>query len=203
MHFAAFLVRHPVFTTRQFAHGCGIAVAAGSRTLTRLARETVAVRITRGVWAQPQHPRFSPYTAVPHLLASEQGYVSFLSAMHRHGLISQIPGSIHVATTGHRRTVDTPVGRYEFLHIKPTMMQTGIAESRTEPLYWMATAEKALLDTLYTGTRRGRRFVSLPALDLDSIDFPTLQALLDQQVPAIPIRRAIDGRLTALGLGSH
>ena len=203
MHFAAFLVRHPVFTTRQFAHGCGIAIAAGSRTLTRLARETVAVRITRGVWAQPEHPRFSPYTAVPHLLAGEQGYVSFLSAMHRHGLISQIPGSIHVATTGHGRTLDTPVGRYDFLHIKPTMMQAGIAESGTEPPYWMATAEKALLDTLYTGTRRGRRFASLPTLDLDSIDFPTLQALLDQQVSALPIRRAINGRLTAFGLTSH
>ena len=201
MHFAAFLVRYPVFTTRQFAHGCDIAVAAGSRTLTRLARETVVVRITRGVWAQPEHPRFSPYTAVPHLLASEQGYVSFLSAMHRHGLISQIPGSIHVATTGHRRTMDTPVGRYEFLHIKPAMMQAGIAESGTEPPYWMATVEKALLDTLYTGTRRGRRFASLPALDLDPIDFPTLQALLDQQVSALPIRHAINDRLTALGLG--
>ena len=200
MHFAAFLVRHPVFTTRQFAHGCDIAVAAGSRTLTRLARETVAVRITRGVWAQPEHPRFSPYTAVPHLLASEQGYVSFLSAMHRHGLISQIPGSIHVATTGHRRTMDTPVGRYEFLHIKPAMMQAGIAESGTEPPYWMATVEKALLDTLYTATRRGRRFASLPALDLDPIDFPTLRALLHQQVSALPIRHAINDRLTALGL---
>ena len=122
--------------------------------------------------------------------------------MHRHGLISQIPGSIHVATTGHRRTLDTPVGRYEFLHIKPTMMQAGIAESGTEPPYWMATAEKALLDTLYTGTRRGRRFASLPELDLDPIDLPALEELLDRQVAALPIRRAINGRLAALGLGS-
>ena len=83
------------------------------------------------------------------------------------------------------------------------MMQAGIAESGTEPPYWMATAEKALLDTLYTGTRRGRRFASLPTLDLDSIDFPTLQTLLDQQVSALPIRRAINGRLTAFGLTAH
>ena len=155
-------------------------------------------RLTRGVWAQPAHPRFTPTAAVPLLLGNEQGYVSFLSAMHLHGLISQIPGSIEIATTGHTRQLDTPVARYEFLRIQPAMMRQGIAASATEPPYNLATAAKALIDTLYIATRKRRRFASLPEVDMGEVDRAELQGLLDGQVRPGPIRSAIERRLAAL-----
>jgi predicted transcriptional regulator of viral defense system len=193
-----FLLNHAVFTTRQFAALCGVRVDAASRRLARLAAATGVTRVTRGLWCQPRHPRFSAYAAVPFLLANEHGYVSFLSAMHLHGLVSQIPGSIQVATTGHSRELTSSIGRFEFIQIKPQMMTAGIEASDTEPAYGIATAEKALLDTLYIATRKGNRFASLPEVDLTTVDLRTLRGLLDRQVQLPQVRRAIEVRLDAL-----
>ena len=198
MNAIAFLLVHAVFSTRQFAVLCERRIDVASRQLIRLAREGGVMRLTRGVWAQPAHPRFTPTAAVPLLLGNEQGYVSFLSAMHLHGLISQIPGSIEIATTGHTRQLDTPVARYEFLRIQPAMMRQGIAASATEPPYNLATAAKALIDTLYIATRKRRRFASLPEVDMAEVDRAELQGLLDGQVRPGPIRSAIERRLAAL-----
>ena len=194
----AFLLRHAVFTTRQFAVLCERRLDVASRQLARLARQGLLLRLSRGVWAQPEHLRFTPAAAVPLLLGNEQGYVSFRSAMHLHGLIAQIPGSIEVATTGHGRRLDTPVGRYQFLRIQPTMMRHGIGTSATEPRYNLATGAKALLDALYIGTRRGRRFASLPEVDMNAVDRTELQRLLEVQARAAPIRGAIERRLAGL-----
>ena len=201
MHFTAFLTQNALFTTRQFAVRCDCRIDSSSRRLARLAGRDALVQVTRGVWAQVEHPLFTPYAAVPFLLGNEQGYVSFLSAMHRHGLVSQVPGGIQVATTGHSRSLLSPLGRYEFLHIKPEMMIKGVATSSTAPAYAIATAEKALLDTLYIATRKRRRFASLPELELAEIDQGRLRALLKAQVPWQPIRGAISSRLSGL-LGS-
>ena len=198
MNGVGFLLRHAVFTTRHYAVLCDSRIDVASRQLARLASRGVLVRLTRGVWSQPEHPRFTPFAAVPWLLGNEQGYVSFLSAMHLHGLIAQIPGSIQVATTGHARCLATPVARYEFLQIQPSMMVEGMGASATDPPYNLATAPKALLDTLYMATRRGRRFASLPEVDLDEVDVPELRRLIRRQVCSTPIRRAIKARLATL-----
>ena len=198
MNNIAFLLRFAVFPTWHYAALCGTRVDAASRQLGRLAHDGVVVRLTRGVWAQPEHPRFTPFAAVPLLVGHEQGYVSFLSALHIHGLISQIPGSIQVATTGHARRLDTPFARYEFLRIQPSMMREGMGASATDPPYNIATAAKALLDTLYIATRKGRRFAHLPEVDMAEVDEAALRRLLNRQVPAPAIHRAIERRLTAL-----
>jgi predicted transcriptional regulator of viral defense system len=198
MDSTTFLLQHPIFSTRQFAALCDVRVDAASRVLTRLARRTGVVRVTRGLWCQPGHPRFSAFAVVPFLLANEHGYVSFLSAMHRHGLVSQIPGSIQVATTGHGRSLTTSIGRFELFRIKPAMMTAGIDASDTDPAYGIASPEKALLDTLYIGTRKGRRFARLPEVDMTVVDEKRLRALLEAQVQAPQVRRAIDLRLATL-----
>ena len=198
MNAVAFLLRHPVFTTRHYALLCDTRIDVASRQLARLSHRDRLVRVTRGVWSQPDHPRFTPYAVVPRLLGNEQGYVSFLAALHLHGLISQIPGSIQVATTGHTRCLEAPFARYEFLRIQPSMMLEGIGASDTDPAYFVATAAKALLDTLYVATRKGRRFASLPEVDIDEAQARQLRRLLDRQVRAVPIRRAIEVRLRGL-----
>ena len=103
---------------------------------------------------------------MPYLLGKEQGYVSFLSALHQHGQVSQIPKTIQVATTGHARTLDASVGQFEFMQIKPELMKQGTQWSNTRLPYLIATAEKALIDTLYLSTRKNRRFVRLPEVDI-------------------------------------
>ncbi|HEY3486931.1 MAG TPA: hypothetical protein VGL10_02590, partial [Gammaproteobacteria bacterium] len=79
-----------VFSTREYAQAGNISVAAASKQLKRRATEGLIMQITRGLWANTQHTAFTPLACVPYLLDAEQGYVSFLTALHRHGLISQI-----------------------------------------------------------------------------------------------------------------
>lgn len=199
MNETTFMQSHPIFTTREFAMLCRRPVTSASHSLTRKAKTGAVARLTRGVWVQPSHPEFTPSSAIPYLLGNEQGYLSFLSAMHRHGLISQIPGSVQIATTGHTRRLTTEFGRYEFLHLKPMMMRDGVVLSETKHEYPIACPEKALLDTLYISTRKGRRFSSLPELELDEINAERFFLLLENQVSSKSIYAAI--RLRAEGLG--
>lgn len=193
----AFLLRHAVFTTRLFAILTDRGVDSASRTLNRLAARGQLAKVTRGVWAQTAHSAFTPFAAVGFLLGNEQGHVSFVSALHRHGVISQIPGAIHVATTGHSRVVDSPIGRFEFFQLRPQMMLTGVDVSDTDPFYPIATAEKALLDTVYVALW-SRRFKRLPELDLGSLERRRVFELLDRQVTALPLKKAVAARLGEL-----
>ena len=199
MDTTAFLVRNALFTTRLFAVSTDRRVDSSSRALTGLVARGLLVRVTRGLWAQPDHPSFTPFGAVGFLLGHEHGHVSFVSALHRHGVIAQIPGAVHIATTGHGRVLESPIGRFEFFQLRPQMMNGGVDVSDTEPPYPIATPEKALLDTIYIGLRR-RRFVRLPELDTDDVDPEALKILLDGQVTAPPLRRAVEARLTELGV---
>lgn len=199
MDATAFLLRHAVFSTRMFASLTERGTDSASRTLGRLAGRDQLARVTRGVWAQPGHPAFSPYALVGFLLGNEQGHVSFVSALHRHGVISQVPGAIHVATTGHSRVVDSAVGRFEFFQLRPQMMLTGVDVSDTDPFYAIATPEKALLDTLYVAVW-GHRFRRLPELDLGLIDGSQVRHLLERQVTALPLKKAIVSRLDELAI---
>ena len=161
-----------IFTTRDFAQVAGISLGAASKRLGRLAAGTASlVQLTRGVWANRAHPYFNVHACVPVLLGSEQGYVSFLSALHLHGAIAQIPPNVQVATTGHARSVSTPVGTFEFFQLKPEMFHDGVVWRDTPRPYRIATVEKALLDTFYIATRKTRRFATLPELNLDDAGF--------------------------------
>ncbi len=134
------------------------------------------------------------------LLEMENGYVSFLSAMNLRGLINQIPRRIHVATSGAARLLVTPIGTYEFFQLKPAMLREAIDWSDTKVPYRLAMREKALLDTLYLSTRKGKRFAVLPEVHLDEAGFDELEfeRLLQSQVPSYLLKVAIHERLAAI-----
>jgi predicted transcriptional regulator of viral defense system len=177
-----------VFTTREFANHVGISMSAAAKRLSRLSENEFLTRVTKGVWANTGHPYFHPLCCVPYLLGKEQGYVSFLTALHLHGVVSQIPKSIQVATTGRARSLNSLVGRYEFFQIKPELMTQGVDWSESQLPYLIASAEKALLDTLYLATRKNRRFARMPELDVIQSGFrPQEFARLLDELP-IPSR---------------
>jgi predicted transcriptional regulator of viral defense system len=171
-----------IFTTRDYANHQKLSLPAASKRLTRLKQNKLLTHITKGVWANTGHPYFHPASCVPYLLNNESGYVSFLTALHFHGLLSQIPKTIQVATTGHSRRLDSSVAYYEFIQIKPELMQTQITWSETQLPYLLATAEKALIDVLYISTRKNRRFIRMPELSLtpDLINKRTFRKLFNQ-----------------------
>ena len=90
--------------------------------------------------------------------------------------------TIQIATTGHARTLNSPIGQYEFLQIKPELMQQGTVWSDAHLPYLIATAEKALIDTLYLSTRKNRRFARLPEVALEQTNFRMreFERLMDQ-----------------------
>lgn len=188
-----------IFTTREFAIHSGLSMSAAAKRLPRLAEKKLLTKITKGVWANTGHPYFHPLSCVPYLLGKEQGYVSFLTALHLHGVVSQIPKTIQVATTGRGRSLDSPVGRYEFFQIKPELMQQGADWSETRLPYLVATPEKALLDALYLSTRKNRRFAHLPELDVTQPGFRVrkFERLLDRLPIPTRVLSAIRSRWAA------
>jgi predicted transcriptional regulator of viral defense system len=193
-----FLLGAPAFFTSAMAGACGMTTSATSRLLTRLAHQAALVRVTRGVWANTQHPNFTPYGLTPYLLAGEMGYVSFLSALQRHGVISQIPTSIYVATTGHARIVESPVGTFRFVGIKPIYMQHGVTWLDGSLSYGLAIAEKALIDCLYVSTRRGNQFKHLPEIESEAVDIEILKRLIRAHGFSKPIENYINKRCAEL-----
>lgn len=185
-----------VFTTRDFAVASNLSLSAASKRLERLVQKQFLTRVTRGVWANEAHPHFQALACVPYLLGKEQGYVSFLTALHIHGIISQIPKSVQVATTGRARVVDSSIGRFEFLKMKPELMRDGVEWSETRQPYLIATGEKALIDVLYISTRRKRRFAKLPELDLVDSGFKQrrFDRLLRDSPYPVRVRSAIQTR---------
>jgi len=154
----------PVFTTRELASLKKTSLSSASQILGRLARSGLTLRLSRGLWCDPEDPRFSALAVVPFLLATDRGYVSFFTALHLNGVIEQIPQVIQVATTGHGRRVLTPVGTFEFHRIDPRLFG-GFNWFGGRQQFLIASPEKALVDCLYLSTRRGRRFGLFPELD--------------------------------------
>lgn len=185
-----------IFTTRDFAAASGSSMPAASRRLDRLASSGYLTRVTKGLWANASHPHFHPLACVPYLLGKEQGYVSFMTALHLHGVVSQIPQTIQVATSGRGRVLQTALGCFEFLRIMPELMRVGVQWSDTRQPYLIASPEKALLDVLYLSTRKGRRFASLPELEFDDSSFRRreFRRLLNEHPYPVRIRSAIEAR---------
>lgn len=186
-----FLNQEIIFTTHDYAYQNNLEISAASKQLHRLHAKQVIEKVTRGIWANTNHPYYSPLGVLPFLLNKEHGYVSFLTALHYHGVISQIPAKFQIATTGHNRELRSPIGHFEFIHLAPHMMKEGIKWSDSKLNYLIASPEKALLDTLYISTRKGKKFSSLPELDLEELNIKEFYRLMKTGIKSKIIKIAI------------
>jgi hypothetical protein len=93
--------------------------------------------------------------------------VSFLTALHLHGLIEQIPQIVYAATTGPTRLKKTSLGTFSFHRIDPAFFKgyDWYGERRD---FLIATPEKALVDSLYVSSRKARHFAFFPEIDFGS-----------------------------------
>lgn len=186
-----FFLLNPVFTTKTFASATRIRIDSAARSLNAYARTGLLTKVTRGIWANLKHPHFSPYGLIPFLCDQEQGYVSFLSALQRHGVLSQIPQKIFIATTGHTRKLYSSIANFEFIQLNPKYMTDGIEWVMSDVCYGLASAEKALIDCFYISTRKGKRFSNLPELDLAQISKRKFSILLKKHRFPASIRTKI------------
>lgn len=150
----------PVIETREAAARLGVSVSRATQLLRSLEGSGLVRRLRHGLWAL--RPGVEPFRVSPYLTAPFPAYVSFWSALARHGMIEQIPRQIFVASLDRSQQVATTVGIYSIHHLAPEVF--GGYEG-SEEVGYLATPEKALFDTVYLRAARGGH-VLLPELEL-------------------------------------
>jgi len=152
-----------VFTSREVAALSGKTMSATTQGLSYLARLGILLKIRRGLWADLGNDRLSPLAIVPYIASGHRTYVSFVSALHFRGLIEQIPQVIAVASTAHSKTVRTPLGTYRIHRISPDFFDGFDWYGKSRDVL-MASAEKALVDSLYLSVHRKKQYRFFPEL---------------------------------------
>ncbi len=151
----------PALDTADAAAALGLTTAAASQTLTRLARAGLVRRVRHGTWWLED--ALDPLRLPEYLAAPLPAYVSLQTALHRHGLIEQIPEVVYAVSLAKTKRVKTKVGTFSLHHVAPEVFG-GFEE--TERGAKVATAEKALFDFAYLSSGRSRLFTNLPELEL-------------------------------------
>jgi predicted transcriptional regulator of viral defense system len=151
-------------------------------------------KIRHGLWAID--PALDPLVLPEYLTAPLPSYVSFQSALYLRGMVSQIPEVIYVASLAQTRRVKTTLGAFSIHRLAPTFF--GGYETLKESGVRLATAEKALLDTLYLGPTRSRMFAHLPEIEIPKgFDRRKAQEWV-ARIPPGPRRAYVEQRLDRL-----
>ncbi len=188
----------PLVTTAEASMHLGQTRSAASRALARLAEAGLVRHLRHGLWSL--EPDVDPLVLPEYLTAPLPAYVSFQSALRFHGMITQIPHVIYVASLAPTHTVTTSVGTYSIHRLAPSFF--GGFET-IEKGVRIARPEKALLDTLYLTPARSRLFAHLPEVELPaSFDEQEAYRWLTK-VSLGPRRLAMEQRLSAILGSSH
>lgn len=157
-----------VFTLREISALTQSARAASAMMLLRAAQKGLVARVGN-LWLNMMDP--------PELLEVAQSlpspsYLSFESALFRHGILSQAPrGALTMASTGRPRIVQTPLGIIRFIHLKPSLF-FGFDADR------IAFPEKAWLDLIYI--RRGCKNLITEEFDLSGLKSKSVKRFIEK-----------------------
>lgn len=153
-------IGRPIIETREATTRLGITPNRVIDHLRSLEQAGLIRQLRSGLWSL--QPNVDPFTVPPYLTAPFPAYVSVWSALSHHGMIEQIPKVVSVASTDRGRRVPTSVATFRIHHLAPELFD-GFTGSPQKG--YIATAEKALFDTVYLRSQRGGD-VSLPELEL-------------------------------------
>ncbi len=151
----------PVFQTSDAAAYLGIASSHASQMLARLAEAGHLAWLGRGRWGFKDRIEL---LALPEYLTSPYpSYVSLQSALHYHGMVSQIPSVLYAVSPARTKMYATVLETVSVHHITPSFFFG--YQATAKGLAKIATPEKALIDFLYLGPARTRLFRALPELE--------------------------------------
>jgi predicted transcriptional regulator of viral defense system len=179
----------PVLTTEDAALRLKATLSAASRLLARLSEAGLVRRLRHGLWSL--EPDLDPLLLPEYLTAPYPAYVSFQSALYFHGMISQIPRVVYVASLSRTRRVTTSLGTYSIHRLAPSFF--GGYETLPDSGIRLAGPEKSLLDTLYLSPARSRLFAHLTELELPG-SFSVLEARRWLARISAPYRRTMVAR---------
>ena len=134
-------------------------------------------QLRRGLYAiAPPYQKTIPH---PFLVANRlqrSSYVSLQSALSFHGLIPDIVNITTSVSGGRPEIVETPVGIFEYRHIKPVLLFGYRMQDLGGQEALVASPEKALLDLVYL-TPGGETPAFLQGLRLQNLDHLNLNNL--------------------------
>lgn len=156
-------LHRPVFTTHELSAFCRKSLSNTTQILNLLEKKGLIFKITRGVWAEAEDNRLSPYIVIPFLFPKHRAYVSFTSALHLHGIIEQIPQAVTLASTVHTKIIRTKICAY-FVHQISPLLFNGFDWYRGSGDFLLAEPEKALFDCLYISAKKKKQFGYFPEL---------------------------------------
>lgn len=161
----------PYFSVADLEKVLGLKRASLYVTLHRLVRYGVLERLHRGVYQLAVRPGDVPRMAN---LLYMPSYLSFESALARHGILSQIPYTVTFATTrrSKKMTLGTTVAQFHQLRSKLFFGYT------LEQGLYLAEPEKAFLDEVYL-IKRGKASLELSELRLVDISQEKLLSYAD------------------------
>ena len=154
-----------VFTTHELIAVSDKSASTVVQSLNRLVSQGLLIKVYRGVWAESGAKKLSVFEIIPYLFPRQRVYVSFITALHLHGMIEQIPQVITLASTSHTRTMRTKVGVFSVHQITPTFFD-GFNWYKAEGSFLIAEPEKALVDSLYLSGRRKKQFGHFPEMHI-------------------------------------
>lgn len=157
-------IGRPVFTTHELTAISGKSASTVVQSLNHLVKQGLLIKIYRGVWAEPGPRAISPFEIIPSLFPRQRVYVSFITALHLHGIVEQIPQVITLASTAHTSMLRTKAGVFSVHQISPALFN-GFDWYKGEGNFLIAEPEKALIDSLYLSSRKKKQFGSFPELD--------------------------------------
>jgi len=129
--------------------------------LHRLTVSGILERVRRGYYRVSTRP--ADEAALANVLY-RPSYLSFESALARHGILSQIPYTMTFATTRRSKRMTIGGREAEFRQVKKDLF----FGYKLEGGLYIAEPEKALLDELYM-MKRGRAAIPLEELDVDRL----------------------------------
>lgn len=136
--------------------------------------------------------KLDPLAVAPYLTAPYPSYISLQTALHIHGMTSQIPALIYTVTTDRARQIETAVGVFSVHKIAPEFFLPEAFE--VDGNVRLASPEKALLDVLYLSATRDRRFAALPELELPSKFNIKRARNWIKKIPSMRMRKIVESR---------
>ena len=138
------------------------------------------IRLRRGLYSiAPPYTKTRPH---PFLLANRlqpASYVSLQTALAFHGLIPDTVNRVTSVTAGRPEELDTPLGSFEFRHVKPGLLFGYRPIDFSSQPAFVALPEKALLDLVYlqSGGESEEYLAGLRLQNLETLDMPRLEQL--------------------------
>ena len=151
----------PFVTTRDAAVRLGLSVSAASHLLRRLTEAGMVRSVRRGLWAID--PEAWPMQLAAWVVAPYPAYVSLWSALHAHGMLSQIPRETHLVSLARPQRLQTGLGTVVIHQVAPEAF--GGYATRPDGVA-LATPSKAIFDLAYLSATHGKRFQRLPEIRL-------------------------------------